>query len=108
MISRVDEFVTLPETVTHKVGYVLARQRSKLGMRVFDAMTPLIPRLYYFTTMELVKYAETPNLSYIARCVINPLLEHEGYRMKCVVPERAIVDDYGHKSRQRYWGFVEI
>lgn len=51
---------------------------------------------------------ESPSLAHVVKTVINPVLEPKGFRVVNVVPEKAIVDDYGYKSRQRFWGFVQI
>ncbi|EJC6864583.1 hypothetical protein JHT19_16800 [Vibrio parahaemolyticus] len=107
-MSRVDCFVKLPEAVNHKVEIELDKHRSFLASRLFSAMTPRISRIYYFTTMELIKEMESPSLAHVVKTVINPVLEPKGYRVVNVVPEKAIVDDYGYKSRQRFWGFVQI
>ncbi|EIA1797542.1 hypothetical protein RII69_003972 [Vibrio parahaemolyticus] len=108
MSSRVDIFVELPEVVVHKVGYALARQRSKLPFRVFDAMTPVRSKFPYYSTMDLIRAADSASLPYLVKTYLNPLLEVEGYRIKQVVPEKAILDDFGYKSRQRYWGFIKL
>ncbi|WP_348225451.1 hypothetical protein [Vibrio parahaemolyticus] len=108
-MSRVDCFVELPKIVSHRVEIELKKKHcSPLASRLFTAMTPILPTFPYFSTMELIKEMESPAVSYIVKTALNPLLEHEGYRVVNVVPEKAIVDDYGRKSRQRYWGFVEV
>ncbi|WP_225460216.1 hypothetical protein [Vibrio vulnificus] len=107
-MSRVDCFVELPERVNQRVEIELEKRRSFLASRLFSAMTPRISRIYYFTTMELITEMQSPSLPYVVKTVLNPLLEHEGYRVINVVPEIAIVDDYGFKSRQRFWGFIKI
>lgn len=108
MTSRVDVFEQLPETVTHKVGFALAGYKTKLPFRIFEVMVCSGCKHPYFSTMELVRAAESPNLPYIVKTYLNPLLCLEGYQMINVIPEKAILDDYGYKSRQRYWGFVPL
>ncbi|MGF1888223.1 hypothetical protein L4D13_19040 [Photobacterium profundum] len=108
MTSRVDFFVELPDPVKHKVSFALANERSRLGYRVFHSLVSPRKKFPYSSTMDLVRDSESPSIGYIAKTLINPYLNTEGYVLTPVIPEKAIIDSYGHKSRQRYWGFVEM
>ncbi|CAK3116894.1 conserved hypothetical protein [Vibrio crassostreae] len=108
MSTREDVFVKLPELVIDKVELSLEKLRSNLPFRVFEAMARVGKKHPYYSTMELVRAADSPNIPYIVKAYLNPQLCLVGYQIINVIPERAILDDYGCKSRQRYWGFVKI
>jgi len=48
------------------------------------------------------------NLSDVANKLINPRIKDLGIRVDCRIPEEKILNRYGHRSGQMYWGFYPL